>query len=81
MSFKINNNLTSDIIPVKETSQDQKVYTCAEYKGEYSSVTGIIAKFLFIAKINQFTCEHERPTVRIVCGPECVEKCINFNKK
>ncbi len=36
-----------------------------EIPNELSSVEGVISKYLYIAKINQFSLEVERPTVKI----------------
>lgn len=81
MTFKINKDLTNDVSPVIETSKSQQVFSCAEFTGKYSSITGIQSKFLYIGKINEITGEPENPIVRIVCGSECIDKCINFNKE
>ena len=37
-----------------------------DFQGELSSLTGIQSKGLYIAKINQITCEPERPTITII---------------
>lgn len=80
IEFKISNNLTKDSLPVIESPSVQQVFTCSEFKGQLSSITGIISRFLYINKINQLTCESEVPTVRIICGIECINKCINLYK-
>lgn len=77
--FKPKSSLVTDNFPVIENIKDQQVFNCSEYTGKYSSITGIISKFMYIGKIDQLTGDPEfPPTVRIVCGPECIDKCINI---
>jgi hypothetical protein len=79
MSLIIKSNLTDDVNPViKSSRSDVQVFNCAEFKGKYSSITGIYSKFMYIGKINELSGEVESPTVRIICGPECIDKCINL---
>lgn len=80
MTFKITNNLTSDakkapVIPVKE---GMRYVQCKDFTDEASSITGIISKFLFCSRINQLTGQDEWPTLTVICGEGCKEKCLNF---
>jgi len=77
MQFK---NLTNDIIPVKNNTliQNQQIIACSDFKGKVDSITGIISKFMYIDKINTLTGKSETPTIRIICGVECKDKCINI---
>lgn len=76
MAFKLKENLITDAKIIE--TEKQKVFSCKTYKGNLSSVTGIISKFLYITRIDQFTGEALTPTVRIICGEECKTKCINL---
>ena len=75
-------NLTNDANePVKEVQKSNvKVYFCKDFTGEFSSKTGIYSKFAYIGKIDELTGMPENPTIRIVCGEECIDKCINQPK-
>lgn len=79
--FKIINEIKDDTLSVKESIRDEvKVYSCKEFEGEFSSTTGIYSKFAYIGRISQHITslgEPMNPTIRIVCGPECIDKCIN----
>lgn len=80
MSFKVINTVTDDVTPVKETS-NVSTYMCKDFKGELSSKTGIYSKFMYIGKINQLSGKPENPTIRIICGAECINECINLKKR
>lgn len=73
------NNITNDAknFPVKNDDKIQTIL-CSEFKGKFSSITGIIARGLYIGKINQLTGTPENPEIKIVCGPECKETCKNI---
>lgn len=81
MALKFSTNLTGDSKPVIGATT-VKTYLCKDFKGELSSVTGISSKFMYIAKLrNNFDdVISESPTINIICGPECIDKCINLNK-
>lgn len=81
MSFKPKESIVNDAIPVKESNLVQ-TFNCKDFKGKLSSITGIQSKFLYIAKLRNHFDEviSESPTVKIICGIECKDKCINLGK-
>lgn len=80
--FKITTNITDDVHPVKETQHvSLRTYNCKDFTGEISSKTGIYSKFLYISRTSgniRSLGEVLNPTIRIVCGPECIDKCMNL---
>lgn len=82
MAIKILGNLTNDVKPVIVDNKSKTKYiSCAEFKGEISSITGIASKFLYVPKISQKLSnygEPESPEIIIVCTPECKDYCVNF---
>ena len=75
-------NLTNDSKePLKSEKSDVTVISCKDFKGDLSSVTGIQSKFLYIGKISELSAIPSSPTVRIVCGPECIDSCKNIHKE
>lgn len=73
------NNLIEDNSNLK-SENNIKVFSCKNFKGELSSITGIQSKFLFIAKINELSGESSWPSVKIVCEPECIDSCKYLHK-
>lgn len=81
MGFKIlTNDVKSENVPVIKASTS-KVFSCQNFKGELSSVTGINSRFLYIPKIELISGEVKTPDITILCGLECKENCINLFKK
>lgn len=85
MSFKVVEHLTEvrevveiQLPPLISNIEGQEFYRCSDYKGKISSLTGIIARGIYIRKINEDTDESEIPSIRIICGIECKDKCINI---
>lgn len=82
MALKVLGNLTNDVKPViVDTKSKTRYISCAEFKGEISSITGIASKFLYVPKISQKLSnlgDTEPPEITIVCSPECKEYCINL---
>lgn len=78
MSLKIIGNLINDSKPVIESSCT--TISCKDFKGEISSITGIIHRSIYISKLRESFGEVlvENPTIRVVCGSECKERCINL---
>lgn len=70
MSLKIIKQLKDEIEPVIIGDSikllQAKIVIAKNFTGELSSVTGIQSKGLYIAKINPFTCNPEKPTVNII---------------
>lgn len=70
------NNLTKEVKPVNNV----QIYNCSEFTGKFSSITGIASRFIYITRIDQLTGSSLEPNVRIVCGVECKNKCVNLPK-
>lgn len=76
MAFNVIETVTeTNNQPVNNGKQTERVYRCKDFTGEISSVTGIFHKELYIAKINEFSGNIERPTIRLVCAEECKDGC------
>lgn len=84
MAFNVltNEGDSSNKKPITSQVGDIKTYSCKEFKGELSSITGIYSKFLYIGRITSELngCQPANPTIRIICEPECVNECQYLHK-